>query len=225
MAGLLDKAGKLPSDMKNAMDQSQSAWEESMLRRIDSLRDSILTKTAQQISTLSYADYKEGEIHLKYWGDLFIVEWPSLEMRGPSGMPTSIFDRAMVLYYFHTADGTEMADRWIGFRELPNGGFYNRAFQGYSGDRLARKFGESPEDFILAATNLGGVRLTSLVDYAFAFLPLPRVRIAAVLWPGDDEFPTKASVLFDASSSHYLPTDGLALLGSGLVSRLEKGHS
>jgi hypothetical protein len=224
MPGLLDKAGRLPSDMKNAMDQSQSAWKESMLRSMDSLRDSILTKNSQQICILSNADYEDGKIHLKYWGDILVVDWPSLEMRGPSGKPTSTFDRAMLLYYLHTADGTDMADRWIGFRELPNGGFYNRAFQGYSGDRLARIFDESLEDFIQAATNLGGERLTSLANYAFAFLPLPRIRIAAVLWPGDDEFPTKASVLFDASSSHYLPTDGLALLGSGLVSRLEKSR-
>jgi hypothetical protein len=224
MAGLLNKAGKSSSEMKNALDQSQSVWEESMLRSMDSLRDSILTKTAQQICILSNADYEDGKIHLKYWGDILVVDWPSLEMRGPSGKPTSTFDRAMLLYYLHTADGTDMADRWIGFRELPNGGFYNRAFQGYSGDRLARIFGESLEDFIPAATNLGGERLTSLADYAFSFLPLPRIRIAAVLWPGDDEFPTKASVLFDASSSHYLPTDGLALLGSGLVGRLEKSR-
>ncbi|OGN89309.1 MAG: hypothetical protein A2Y88_04885 [Chloroflexi bacterium RBG_13_48_10] len=57
---------------------------------------------------------------------------------------------------------------------------------------------------------------------AYAFLPLPRIRLASILYPGDDEFPARASVLFDAASSHYMTTDGLALLGAGLVGRLIK---
>jgi len=53
-------------------------------------------------------------------------------------------------------------------------------------------------------------------------LPLPRIRLASILYPGDDEFPARASVLFDAAASHYMTTDGLALLGAGLVGRLIK---
>jgi hypothetical protein len=48
------------------------------------------------------------------------------------------------------------------------------------------------------------------------------IRLACALWPGDEDFPSKASILFDASASHYMPTDGLALLGSGLARRLIK---
>ena len=47
----------------------------------------------------------------------------------------------MILYYLSYADGTPLADRWIGYRELPDGTFYSQAFQGYSGDRLARHSG------------------------------------------------------------------------------------
>ena len=66
MAGLLNKAGKLSSEMKNAMGQSQSVWEESMLRRIESLKDSIVTKTAEQIyqSILSEQPQHADALHL-----------------------------------------------------------------------------------------------------------------------------------------------------------------
>ena len=47
-----------------------------------------------------------------------------------------------------------------------------------------------------------------------------RLPLAAALWPGDEDLPGRAAILFDASASHYLTTDGLALLGSGLASRL-----
>jgi hypothetical protein len=62
----------------------------------------------------------------------------------------------------------------------------------------------------------------SALGHAYAFDPLPRIRLAAVLWPGDDELPARGAVLFDASASHYMTTDGLALLGGGLAGRMEK---
>jgi hypothetical protein len=128
----------------------------------------------------------------------------------------------MLLYYLVTADGAALADRWIGYRELPDGAFYANAFQGYSGNRLAHIFGERPQAYIAAAQALDGLSLPGLPGLAYAFQPLPRVRLATVLYPGDDEFPARGIVLFDAAASHYLPTDGLALLGSGIVSRLAK---
>jgi hypothetical protein len=128
----------------------------------------------------------------------------------------------MLLYYLVTADGAALAERWIGYRELPDGAFYANAFQGYSGNRLARTFGERPQDYIDAAQALDGIALPGLPGLAYAFLPLPRVRLATVLYPGDEEFPARGIVLFDAAAGHYLPTDGLALLGSGIVSRLAK---
>jgi hypothetical protein len=87
---------------------------------------------------------------------------------------------------------------------------------------IAHTFSDNMEGFDHAARELKGTALPALAPMAFAFQPLPRIRIACVLWPGDDEFPTRASVLFDAAASHYMPTDGLALLGSGLARRLIK---
>jgi hypothetical protein len=46
------------------------------------------------------------------------------------------------------------------------------------------------------------------------------VPLAVVYWYGDDEFPPNASVLFDASAGHYLSTDGLAVLGRELCSKI-----
>ena len=128
----------------------------------------------------------------------------------------------MIFYYLRIADGAPLAERWVGYRELPGGGFYFQAFQGYSGDRLAHAYGNNPESFVEAANKLNGIPLTTLPGYAFAFLPFPRIRLAAILYPGDDEFQARAVVLFDASASHYMTIDGLALLGAGLAGRLEK---
>jgi hypothetical protein len=56
----------------------------------------------------------------------------------------------------------------------------------------------------------------------YAFTVLPRVHLALVYWCGDEEFPSQARVLFEDTSAHYMPTDGLAILGSQLVGRVLK---
>lgn len=172
------------------------------------------------IAHASALSWGEGHFEFQYWGTPVKLHWPNLLAEYAHGETCSTLDTAMLLYYLTTADGSPLADRWISFRELPGGVFYNQAFQGYSGDRIAAAFGDSPQGLIEAARRLGGLRLPALSDYGFAFRPLPRIRLASVLWLGDEDFATRGSVLFDAASPHYMITDGLALLGSDLVGRL-----
>ena len=108
--------------------------------------------------------------------------------------------------------------------ELPGGAFYHQAFQGYTGDLLAKVFGSELDNFHSAAKALKGSRLSGLNQTAYAFQPLPRIRMAAIIWPGDDEFPSTGAILFDATSLHYMVLDGLAILGSRLVAKLIKAR-
>jgi len=136
----------------------------------------------------------------------------------------SSFVSSLILTYLASADGTPPSGTWVGFRELPDGIFYVQAFQGYSGERLVRELQGGLTAFHRAAQQVGGQAL-ALGSAAYAFDVLPRVRLAVVYWEGDDECPSQAQVLFDRSASHYLPTDGLAILGSQLVGLLLKAAS
>jgi len=222
MPGLLDQSGGNDPPTPGSPEKDARTWEESMLTRLDHLREDLRQRDPTIIASHSEATFTENKMCLSYWGNGLSIRWPDLDVQNVQGELISTFDTAMIMYYLHTADGTPMSDRWIGFRELPSGGFYNQAFQGYSGNRLARTFDALPEKFDDAARALGGWKLPALAEYAYAFQPLPRIRLAAILWPGDEDFPAKASILFDAAASHYMVTDGLALLGSGLTSRLIK---
>jgi len=62
----------------------------------------------------------------------------------------------------------------------------------------------------------------SFGDASFMFALLPRVRMAIVLHLGDDEFPPAVTVLFDAATGHYLPTEDLAVLGGIVCGALRK---
>jgi hypothetical protein len=223
MAGLTDRAGGDKPPGGDIIEQARHAWQESMLRQIDRLRVSLHASPPEIIADRCGGSFDGDNLGLTLWGDKVTISWPDLNAcHLPDGEPCSTFDSAMLLYYLVTADGAPMSDRWISFRELPDGAFYNQAFQGYSGNVIAHTFRDNMQGFDHAARELKGTALPALAPLAFAFQPLPRIRIACALWPGDDEFPTRASVLFDAAASHYMPTDGLALLGAGLARRLIK---
>ena len=223
MAGLTDQAGGMKVSGGGAIERAHQAWQESMSRQLDLLRTEVLTKQPGRLAVNCGGTLSDQKIQLSYWGQQIVIACADLKPRRVSdGSECSVYDAGMLLYYLREADGSPMADHWIGYRELPGGNFYSQAFQGYSGDRLARVYGEQTDRYSMAAQSLGGIHLTSLPGVAYAFLPLPRIRLASILYPGDEEFPARASVLFDAAASHYMTTDGLALLGAGLVGRLIK---
>jgi hypothetical protein len=221
MAGLTDQAGGMKVSGGEAIERAHQAWQESMSRQLDVLRAEVQAKHPGRLAVNCGGVLADQEIRLSYWGQLVGISCSDWKARKLSdGSECSVYDTGMLLYYLREADGTPMAEHWIGYRELPGGNFYSQAFQGYSGDRLAKVYGEHPEAYTNAAEGLDGVRLTALPGLAYAYLPLPRTRLASILYPGDEEFPARAAVLFDAAASHYMTTDGLALLGSGLVGRL-----
>lgn len=223
MSGLIDEAGGNHFQGEEAVEGARQAWQESMERRLGTLREELLERNIGHVAALCGGTLQEPGVLLTYWDREILIAWPELTANYlESEEASSTFDTAMLLYYLTCADGTPMADAWIGFRELPDGGFYHQAFQGYSGNKIADQFGEDPARYDDASRALGGRALPALAPHAFSFSPLPMIRLACTLWPGDEEFATQASVLFDTSASHYMPTDGLALLGSGLARRLIK---
>jgi len=202
-----------------------TAWENVMVQRMADLGMEIAGRGVEMVASRSGASFESSDsaLQLAYWGRDVRITWPGLQAAWlDSGEPLSVYDTAMLVYYLHTADGAPSAGRWVNFRELPDGTFYHQAFQGYSGNRLAAHFGMIPERFARAAEKLNGKAIKDLGTLAYRFQALPRVELAAMLWPGDEEFPARAQVLFDAGACHYLTIDGCAMIGSGLVGRLIK---
>lgn len=193
---------------------------EKMIAKVAAQRDELRQREPRVFASKTGADFEQGRLRVKFYGEQHIITFPELEVSVEATRKTCGLNRSsMFFYYLLTADGAPFTDKWIAFRELPGGMFYHQAYQGYSGDRLAKAIDNHVSVFERAAKNLGGRRL-DLGDASFEFYALPRVRVAAVYYVGDEDFPASANVLFDASASHYLPTDALAGVGSSLVDRL-----
>jgi hypothetical protein len=165
---------------------------------------------------------EDGNFCLTFFWQEYVISCDSFAVwQAKTGKEPSSFTQSLILTYLATADGTTPSSRWVGFRDLPDGLFYVQAFQGYSGNRLVRELQGGVEGFRRACERLGG-DLLEIGDAGYAFSVLPRVHLALVYWGGDEEFPSQARVLFEDTSAHYMPTDGLAILGSQLVGRVLK---
>ncbi len=193
---------------------------EKLIARVAEMREAIRARDPRDLALKTGAEYSDGMLRIPFYGENYLITFPDLEvMLESTKKPAGLNRTSMFLYYLHAADGAPKSDKWVAFRDLPGGMFYHQAYQGYSGDRLAKAIGDHVGVFERAARNLGGVRL-SLGDSSFAFDALPRVRVAAIYHAGDEDFAATANVLFDAAASHYLPTDALSGIGSALVDRL-----
>jgi hypothetical protein len=174
------------------------------------------------IYTPTQAD--QGEFLLPLWGKQVIIPWPSLVAMDPeSGRELSVDQQALLLYHFHTSDGTPLAGRWISFSELPGGGFYSQAFQGYSGNELERAFGDDTQAFERASRAAGGMP-EPFADLAYSFTLFPRLHLLVAYWQGDEDFPASMRLLFDAAAEHHLPMDVCAIAGGMLTRRILKAH-
>lgn len=161
-----------------------------------------------------------GSLRLFLFSRPILISFPDLVPADEqTGAPLPDMHQTLLLYYLSSADGTPLERRWVSFADLPGGRFYNQAFQGYSGSEVAKHFANDIAGFESAGKKLGGVRL-AYGDAAFAFHVLPRVMLAVVYHLGDEDFPASCKILFDATSTHYLPIDGCAILGSMLAGKL-----
>ena len=193
---------------------------EKIIAQVEAMKEELRQGDPFKYAAHTGAEFREGAFRLRFYGEPYLITFPDFQVRvETTGKAGGLNPTRMFLYYLKTADGSPEAGKWVALRELPGGMFYHQAYQGYSGHRLAKAIDNHSNVFERAAKDLGGIPL-AMGAAAFAFDALPRVKVAAVYHAADEGLPASASVLFDESASHYLPTDLLAGVGSALVDRL-----
>ena len=191
-------------------------WVDKLEPKVTALRADLLQSSPDDIARCSGAILDGDKLRLAMAFDDYVVDTADYVVSRPDGTEANSFMQSLVLTYLDTAADTPPAGRWVTFRDLPNGSFYNQAFQGYGPDRLAKRWQLDIAGFTAACQTRGGTPI-DYGDAGFAFKVLPRLDIAAIYWLGDEDFPSRASVLFDANAHYYMVIDGLAILGSRLV--------
>ena len=180
----------------------------------------LAVRTGARFSPAGRRVSRAGALRLAVWRRDAVIDVPGFGISWADGDgDVDPATAALLAYYFERSDGSPETGRWIAFNELPDGMFYAQAFQGYTGNELARVFGNDGAAFGSAAEELGGVPV-GLADLTYSFRALPLVSVAIASWHGDEDFPPSYRVLFDAGIERHLPTDVGAILGSTLTRML-----
>jgi hypothetical protein len=193
--------------------------------RADEIRQALRQRQVHLLADNTHSIFTQntaesGVFRLGFWDKEIEISYPAFEMVDPAhNQPLNPGQQALILYYFFTSNGAQLANEWISFTNLQDGLFYSQAFQGYTGRELAKVFQNDLARFERAATQLNGIPY-SLGDAAFEFSVLPKVHLLVVAWQGDEDFPPNYQILFDASVNNFLPTDACAIAGSMLTRRL-----
>ncbi|KAA3641997.1 MAG: DUF3786 domain-containing protein [Chloroflexi bacterium] len=199
----------------------------NLAKKAQQLQNALREIDPQQLATITGARYlakgeQEGEFQLCVWGQNMCISFPEFIFQdAATGKDLQLSIQTLVLYYFNTPHPAPQTDKWISFSELPDGKFYNSAFQGYTGLTLAKTFGNDYATFAKAASQIGGER-RAIGDVAFRFQALPHIPVLVVCWLGDEDFAPSYNILFDTVASHYLPTDACAIMGNQLTQMLVK---
>ena len=218
--------GDMTSTNRNSLnppDHTLSALES----RVDELRFQLVTFPPDLLAVRTGASYlalgqNRGEFHLELMGASIIVTYPefnAINVSTNTSLP--VYKHTLVLYYFLKNDGAQEAGIWVSFAELPEGMIYTSAFQGYTGDKLARTFALDSAGFCTACKKASGVS-ANFGDASYRFQIFPRMNLLVVYHLGEDYFPSTCKLLFDGNAGHQFPTEACAIIGSLLAQKILK---
>ncbi|MFC1654303.1 DUF3786 domain-containing protein [Myxococcota bacterium] len=149
------------------------------------------------------------------------VKFPDGKVTGPQASEVPIWERILLLHYLGGDTMEQSHTEWIGFQQVPSGGFYFDAFKRRSHDPLAKVFGREP-DKLLEAGEAIGAQKADFGDAAVLVHAFPKIPVVAVVHAADDEFPADAKILFKSSIQAYLCTEDIAVLGGLVAGKLVK---
>ncbi len=170
---------------------------------------------------LNYPPLSVRYLVIPYLGRIYRISWPQGEVLEhgtfrEASFPTSL----IILHYLTRATGQPPQGKWLSFKELWGGQSFNAAYEQRALKSLASFFHKRPEFFYAAALKMGGLKVPS--HKGCLLFALPRIPLLLLLSPGDEEVPTKSTILFDATANCYLETEDLAVVGESLAARLVK---
>jgi hypothetical protein len=125
----------------------------------------------------------------------------------------------MVLFYLLKTKNIPLDRKWISEKDLLGGETFFRGPHALSVDLIEKKYGDNPEGFVEAGKALGGTPVR-FGDKSIAIDVFPRIPIIYILWMGDEEFPAKAGVLFDASIGSHFTLDMIWIMVHEVSKRL-----
>ena len=127
---------------------------------------------------------------------------------GSPPTPAEFLEQLCLLAYLINAQDLLLANKLVKPEALPSGQFFFRGLHSLPTDKLERTFGQCPERLYRAIEQFGA-KQREFGDASVELYVLPRIPLTIVVWRGGDEFPARASILFDQTAAAHMPLDAL----------------
>jgi hypothetical protein len=162
---------------------------------------------------------------LRLMGEEYAVFHPIFKIENAAGVDdTNISEKILVMRFLSEGKWTERAGKSLSYRETSSAGeVYFKSFEGRCIKRLVRTFGNAPDDFKRVMENTPALKAEKAGEgLAYRFEFISNLYMTMLLWPGDEEFPSSAQILFDDNVPAAFSAEDLAITGEVVVSRLKK---
>jgi hypothetical protein len=144
----------------------------------------------------------------------------SLRPSLPPG-PAGFLEQLCILTYLINARDLPLANKLVKAESLPGGQFFFRGQHSLPTQKLEVAFGDCPQALYQISVQFNAKR-HEFGDASIEVDVLPRLSLTIVIWRRDDEFPARASILFDQTAAAHLPLDALSAAVNLTVEALVK---
>jgi Domain of unknown function (DUF3786)/Putative Fe-S cluster len=130
--------------------------------------------------------------------------------------------KILLLHYIRTAGKGEISGKWTSFSEFKGGMLKVIAFVRECEDPLGRLFDRDFDKVAGALERMGAEKRKDFpTQNAWKISLLPKIPAAILYWPAEEDFPSKAKVIFDQTAERFLDVESLVFLVEGLVKNIE----
>lgn len=171
------------------------------------------------MADLSGAEWNSPMLNLPYLNMNLAVNHETGEF-----LPDTLWHSEKICIYQYLSECCGMStlsNRFISFLELPQGEHHHRPFIIEAEEPMTKRFGNNIDLFKKAGEALGGV-MGKAGNASFTIKVFPKISLMFVLRAGDEEFPARGTILFDAGAALHMQTASLYMMGICVERRLEE---
>ncbi len=193
--------------------------EELVLKLSDEIKSLDLSVIAPGIG----AEMSEGDLRLLCFGrEFFVLPDGTIRTMGNKMTP---WIRILLLHYIRTAGNAALTGRWVSYSELKAGMVKYSSFVRECEEPLLGLFQGDYQKSVEALLRMGAVAAEGFPTRdAWVIYLLPKIPVAILYWPRDEEFPARLKALFDSTADQYLDVESIMFLVEGLVKNMEMHH-
>ncbi|MDR0410008.1 MAG: DUF3786 domain-containing protein [Spirochaetaceae bacterium] len=168
--------------------------------------------------------FEGGAFSLRLMGEDCRAEFPDFVLRRAGEPVRDEGARVLILRYLCAGRMTPSSGKQLSYNDIPWGSLYYSSFDGRCLKRIERLFGADTRGFSRIFEENKKLKAEKLAgkDCAWRFEFLNGLFMSVIIWEGDEDFPSKAQVLFDDNFPAAFSAEDTAAACDICVSRLKE---